>query len=320
MGGIVVIRADGQSATAHPRDFVFPDPVNIPRPLAWPSVALKEIKDKSKGDALAKAIIVLQTSYFLIQLFARVAQRLTITKLEIMTLAYALLCGILYLFWWHKPYNVQLPIFIRPEFERGFSQLCTNPDDQPNPDNQSSSVDCTKHHLTRIFNGGFILDLHNYIIGEHLQVLKGLHDADTELCNATSTSLHRTAMASSLVTATAFGGVHCIAWEFEFTTHAERLVWDISAMLIASIPIVWTVLVLLRRIVDKMKGRDHCRGGMRNWVLAMLRVVLSVLLLVVVCAYFTCRIILIVQSFMLLRDLSPGARAVVDWSSLIPHI
>ncbi|KAL4265150.1 hypothetical protein AB1N83_003919 [Pleurotus pulmonarius] len=154
------------------------------------------------------------------------------------------------------------------------------------PDNQASSVEgeaqqlqWTKH---RIFNGGSILDLHNYIVGEHLHVLKGLHDEDTVQRNATSTTLHRhrTAIASSLVTATAFGGVHCVAWDFEFTTHAEHLVWDISAA---------------HRKYEE--ARTHWRAP------AMLRVVLSVLLLVVVCV-----------------DLSPGARAIVDWSSFIPHI
>ncbi|KAL4265152.1 hypothetical protein AB1N83_003919 [Pleurotus pulmonarius] len=178
---------------------------------------------------------------------------------------------ILYLFWWQKPYNVQLPVFISLGVD--ISQPRSSPDNQASSvEGEAQQLQWTKH---RIFNGGSILDLHNYIVGEHLHVLKGLHDEDTVQRNATSTTLHRhrTAIASSLVTATAFGGVHCVAWDFEFTTHAEHLVWDISAVLITSIPIVWTVLVLLRRI-----------------------------------------------SFMLLRDLSPGARAIVDWSSFIPHI
>ncbi|KAF4582607.1 hypothetical protein EYR40_002530 [Pleurotus pulmonarius] len=261
MGGIAVMGADGKSAVAHPRDFVSPDAGNIPRPPAWPPVSLKEIRDKSKGDALAKAIVVLQTSYFLIQLLARVARRLTITKLEIMTLAYALLCSILYLFWWQKPYNVQLPVFISLGVD--ISQPRSSPDNQASSvEGEAQQLQWTKH---RIFNGGSILDLHNYIVGEHLHVLKGLHDEDTVQRNATSTTLHRhrTAIASSLVTATAFGGVHCVAWDFEFTTHAEHLVWDISAVLITSIPIVWTVLVLLRRIVNTRKrapigGRRPC--------------------------------------------------------------
>ncbi|KAF7424265.1 hypothetical protein PC9H_009571 [Pleurotus ostreatus] len=123
-----------------------------------PTIEKEEIDDKSKGDALAKAIVVIQTSYFLIQLLARVARRLTITKLEIMTLAYALLCGMLYAFWWHKPYNVQRPISIRIQ----------NFKPQPPPRKPAGGG-----YLARIMNGGFILNLHGSIVGdgEGLEVL-----------------------------------------------------------------------------------------------------------------------------------------------------
>ncbi|KAG9224719.1 hypothetical protein PTI98_010125 [Pleurotus ostreatus] len=101
MGGIINRAEDGTTQSVHYRDVVpqtspqssedrqsLPDDVAQPPPFEWPTIEKEEIDDKSKGDALAKAIVVIQTSYFLIQLLARVARRLTITKLEIMTLAY----------------------------------------------------------------------------------------------------------------------------------------------------------------------------------------------------------------------------------------
>jgi hypothetical protein len=50
-----------------------------------------EILDKSKGDALFKGITVLQTTWFLVQLFTRLGKRLNVTEFEVVTLAYAAL-------------------------------------------------------------------------------------------------------------------------------------------------------------------------------------------------------------------------------------
>jgi len=75
-----------------------------------------DIKDRSKGDILSKLIAILQTT-FILQCIARGQQRLTLTELELVTLALASLNAITYVFWWHKPLGVQVPIRIYFETE-----------------------------------------------------------------------------------------------------------------------------------------------------------------------------------------------------------
>ena len=70
----------------------------------------KEIVDKSKGDGLAKAILILQSSWFIFQCIARRAQGLGLAQLELTTLALASLNGITFLLWWHKPVGVAAPV------------------------------------------------------------------------------------------------------------------------------------------------------------------------------------------------------------------
>lgn len=70
------------------------------------------IRDKSKGDILTKGFIVLQTTWFILQLIARAIERLPITELEIATLAFAILNGATYALWWNKPLDVQRPIVL----------------------------------------------------------------------------------------------------------------------------------------------------------------------------------------------------------------
>jgi len=75
------------------------------------------IKDRSKGDILSKLIAILQTTWFILQCIARGQQMLTLTELELVTLALASLNAITYVFWWHKPLGIQVPIRIYFETE-----------------------------------------------------------------------------------------------------------------------------------------------------------------------------------------------------------
>ncbi|KAF8647844.1 hypothetical protein AX16_006512 [Volvariella volvacea WC 439] len=78
---------------------------------AVPNITTKEINDHGKGDPLAKAIVVIQTSWFIAQCIARLTQGIVVTELELVTLAFAVLNAITYVLWWDKPLNVGYPIY-----------------------------------------------------------------------------------------------------------------------------------------------------------------------------------------------------------------
>ncbi|KAH9962611.1 hypothetical protein BC827DRAFT_1129886, partial [Russula dissimulans] len=73
----------------------------------FPKISKAEIEDKSKGDFLAKAVVILQTGWFALQCLTRAALGLSITELELITLAFATLNIFVYALWWHKPLNVR---------------------------------------------------------------------------------------------------------------------------------------------------------------------------------------------------------------------
>jgi len=56
------------------------------------------IKDKRKEDAIAQALVVLQTGWFAIQCAARVSQQLAVTKLGLTTLGHTFFTSIIYFF------------------------------------------------------------------------------------------------------------------------------------------------------------------------------------------------------------------------------
>jgi hypothetical protein len=73
-----------------------------------PFTTEEEIKDRGESDEISKFIVILQTSWFIIQCIARSVNDLPLTELEIVTLAYGMLNFFVYIFWWDKPRNVAL--------------------------------------------------------------------------------------------------------------------------------------------------------------------------------------------------------------------
>ncbi|KAG7087604.1 hypothetical protein E1B28_013557 [Marasmius oreades] len=80
------------------------------RDFKFPSISEREIQDRSKGDALSKALIFLHTSWFLLQVLARPISGLPVTELELVTVAIASLNILAYGFWFKKPLNVECPV------------------------------------------------------------------------------------------------------------------------------------------------------------------------------------------------------------------
>ncbi|KAF9474834.1 hypothetical protein BDN70DRAFT_959151, partial [Pholiota conissans] len=71
-----------------------------------PRITEDVIKGRSKGEPFSEAIIILQTTWFIVRCVARWSQGLAVTELEVVTLGFAVLNGLTYGLWWHKPQNV----------------------------------------------------------------------------------------------------------------------------------------------------------------------------------------------------------------------
>jgi hypothetical protein len=88
--------------------------------IEWPSITKEEIHNGSMGDYLSKAIILVQTSWFIAQCIVRGAYRLEVTQLEVATVAYAVLTGVTYYLWWEKPLGIRysIPVYLLKDDEK----------------------------------------------------------------------------------------------------------------------------------------------------------------------------------------------------------
>ncbi|KAK8102165.1 hypothetical protein PG984_015311 [Apiospora sp. TS-2023a] len=80
-----------------------------------PDVDKQQIDDKSKANDLAKAAVLVQASWMLLQVIGRLGFHLPVTLLEVNTVAHVLCAFAMYIFWWHKPLLPNHPIILDDE-------------------------------------------------------------------------------------------------------------------------------------------------------------------------------------------------------------
>ena len=258
----------------------------------------EEIKDKGKSDWLAKSLVLLQTSWFVMQCNARAIEHLPVTHLEIVTLAYAAMNFVIYIFWWNKPLNVNRPVRVFRKSEPSATQ------------HQATSRE-TQHSRAWESTREKIRGLERIVIfiagGQDDYV--DLSDEDRAprfWANSFSDDAER-ADKIVLGVGVCFGAIHCISWGFSFPTHAELLMWRVSCVAITAVPIYISLGFLLAdRLGDKFDlfviiGFYFCplSGGI---------------------LYIAARAVTLVLAFTSLRDLPPGAYETVRWTTFIPHV
>ncbi|KAN0094421.1 hypothetical protein V8E55_002708 [Tylopilus felleus] len=108
MGGFVYHQPDGNERRVDSVEFLELCKKNQ---IANPTITVEDIRDRSKSDALGKAILAIQLLWFTLQVVVRVPQRLTITLVELDTVCMAVLTLLLLLIWKDKPLRPERPHF-----------------------------------------------------------------------------------------------------------------------------------------------------------------------------------------------------------------
>ena len=258
-----------------------------------------EIMDKGKSDWLAKSLVLLQTSWFVMQCIARGIKHLPVTHLEIVTLAYAAMNFVIFIFWWKKPRNVDRPIrvFLRsgpgetqPQVTRGTSEA------------RGSTWKAIGKGLETILY--FIVGFQDEGVNLNLEDRVPRFWAD-------STGGDELVIANLivLVVGVCFGAIHCIAWHFSFPTHAELLMWRMSSIAITAVPIYIPLMFVFAGLLGGILDLEK----FANTALYSAPVIGGIL-------YIIARVVTLVLAFVSLRELLPGAYENVHWTTFIPHI
>jgi len=104
MGGFMLFQAERPIQVLSPSKF---NKFILSGSVEFPSITNQDIKRRGKNHPLLAALTLLQSSWFIVQCIARRFRGLTITPMEMMTLALILMYALLLVAWWHKPLDVQ---------------------------------------------------------------------------------------------------------------------------------------------------------------------------------------------------------------------
>lgn len=248
-----------------------------------PTIREDDINDKSKGDFFVKIIGVVQLTWLIVENIARAVQSLAISQLEIAVLAYAACAIFAYAFCLSKPKDIRIPTsiyvaedVIRQIAEGDYKERLRKyyPDSlfRNHPDNRSM-------HPIANFNKS--------AEGSRFRVM-GYNIDDYGF----------------LITAILFGGIHCAAWNYEFPTLAEKLLWRSSSIVTTTIPVLFMAGVGIEH---------HVSNSEVKWILEKFEVLCMFVI------YPIARLYLLVEVFRSLFFLPPSA-FVGTWSGNIPHV
>src|ERR1700733_1712118 len=249
-------------ASLEPDTSPTPPTLPTPPPPKFRVLVEKEkLKDKSKGDFVAKLLAVLQTIWFIVEFITRWATRLPTTQLELVTIAYAVTNLFIYSLWWDKPLRAQEPIDVSgrsPILNRQIPELAST---------WVAPWDLLQEIIQKTKNN--------------------------------TTAWRRASVWLSVTVGAVFGALHLFAWNFEFFSHADRVMWRVCS--------IFCTVSLFPVGVGIGGSPDVC-------IISRTAAVAGIVL------YSTSRFILLVITFRCLKAMSFGAYEATSWTVFFPHI
>ncbi|KAF2738084.1 hypothetical protein EJ04DRAFT_486788 [Polyplosphaeria fusca] len=195
MGGIAVRDSTGHAFRLPPSQL---EPLLRKQCINIGDIDSQQVHDKSKGDPFTKAIAFIQITWFFLQLIGRVAAHLSITTLELFTLAYVACALWTYIFWWNKPKDVTVPLTI-------------------------SATSALAPQLQDTFAES---DYKPSFLDRNLDIL-GFESLGT-------TRFEKVSLALCCLM---FGVCHLLGWNAMFPTPIERLLWRIASICCTLLPL-----------------------------------------------------------------------------------
>ncbi|KAK1252208.1 hypothetical protein MKX08_003395 [Trichoderma sp. CBMAI-0020] len=246
-----------------------------------PDIKTAEIDDKNKSDALVKVLAVLQVAWMVIQLCARVYYHHPFAPLELGTVAFSATAIILYIVEWDKPKDINAPFYIKAASssvsEDAFTQIV---EAAPFPYMQFPFVQYKHYYMPSVafhetYGSLKVIDAKSFVV--------------------------------AMITVVSFGGIHLLAWDLQFPTPVEGLLWKISAIMTIACPALY--------------GSSHLPwlGKNPKDATKVARMMIKAVVGFTSFFYFFARLFLITESIRSLYYLPRGAY-IATWTADFPHM
>jgi len=295
--------------------------------VKYPELRPDDVWDRSKKDRLSKVITAFQIGYLIIECSGRAIQRLTITTLELNTLAIVVCSLMTAWFWLHKPSDLRTTVVLRcdstiQELEQiGTKEWRTTPLDFVDENGPGWSINVQPF-------------MKMPVIPEHRPIQRIPNDRFP--MNPYGAQEYFVCVATLL-----FAGIHVAGWNFSFPTQLEQILWRAASLVLFVVTAAFWLLEtmaswvrlgrwqrLYLRVTDPKKLAEFERARAER-VQTMNRRRESTQLplpwefwsiMPVAVLYGIARLYLLIEAFLELRSVEQTAFATVNWSAYFPHI
>ena len=297
--------------------------------LAWlaeadlitiPEISQKDIKDRSKTSRLAKLLACAQSAWFLLSTLARIVQSLPLTTLEIATLPFIGCTWLIYFFWWHKPMDLETSttIHVPHLLPRDLQKLTEATCFSEKRGSWYRPAVKEKHQAGWDFYWfeksmdlrHFKIENTNHLIPDELHNMVKHSTAETRVAHWYRPAVNEFQACewdnandvALIIGGWFFNGLHLIAWNNQFPSIAESLLWKISVcLMLGYIAFSMPLAAVFSWLPEGSPTKDLPLWG------------------IVVC-YAITRLYLIVEVFVGFRACPPAVYQTVEWSQFIPKI
>jgi hypothetical protein len=245
---------------------------------ALPTIYAHQIKDMSSANIFVKAAAIIQVIWMVIQAIGRRAAGLPVTQLEIETCAFAVQAFLTYLMWWGRPQGIQTCVELSLSAPIEADELLPLVQEYSsfNPFRGNGKND----RLDSPFNNGSSAE--NEDSYNDISILMGV------ICGAI-----------------VLGGIQLFAWNYDFPTTVEKVLWRyLSILTIISVIVPVGVFAIWYGFINDNSSTSYgityilWTGGV---------------------FYFFARLFILIESIRSLFYLPPEA-FIATWSTGIPHL
>lgn len=121
----------------------------------------------------------------------------------------------------------------------------------------------------------------------------------------------------SALAGAAFGSIHCAAWNFDFPSHDERILWRTASLSIVGLCFIIIAIspVYTHFVYEKWIRYNYGTPGDIYWTRIKKAVETPPAII-----YPVARLSLLILALLSLRRLPPSAFDTVVWTKFIPHV
>ena len=274
--------------------------------ISLPSITRKEIWDKSNADYVAKFLACYQAAWLVIQLIGRGIQHLSVTPIELATVAIAGCSFTTLGFWFKKPLDVETPVVLT--MNRPLAEYLKSVGEAHTGSFRDSPLDCIEPETYMSSKWSRTVFRWIQYWGLQTRPMQRIpNDRDPQ-----PNDLRQHVMLG-IATAT-FASVHLFGWNFSFPTMEETILWRANSLVMWGLLAIYGTaeVVICHKEGYKNLGLDTLGAYKRRWPACLWFFIPAFL-------YFCTRVIVIFESLWSMRSLPNDAFLTVKWAEVVPH-